>query len=136
MREQMERHRADPACIGCHSKMDPIGFALENYDAVGRWRTRDANAPIDSTGVLPDGTRFDGPAGLTQLMATKYREAFAGAAAEKLMVYALGRGLESYDRPALRIVLRQSAPHDYRMSDLIAAIVESVPFQMRRSSEP
>ena len=136
MRQQMEQHRADPACIGCHSKMDPIGFALENYDAIGRWRAKDAIASIDATGVLPDGTRFEGPAGLTKLMATKYREAFAGAVAEKLMTYALGRGLESYDRPALRVVLRQSAPNNYRMSDMIAAIVESVPFQMRRTSEP
>ena len=136
LREQMEQHRANPACIGCHSKMDPIGFALENYDAIGRWRGKDANAPIDATGVLPDGTRFDGPAGLSRLMASKYREGFAGAVAEKLMTYALGRGLEQYDQPALRAVLRQAAPGNYRMSDLIAAIVESVPFQMRRTSEP
>lgn len=135
MREQMQQHRANAICIGCHSKMDPIGFALENYDAIGRWRMKDAGASIDSSGVLADGTRFEGPAGLTKLMATNFREYFAAAVAEKLMTYALGRGLEYYDKPAVRTVLRQAAPANYRMSDLIAAIVDSVPFQMRRTSE-
>jgi hypothetical protein len=136
MRQQMQQHRENPSCIGCHSKMDPIGFALENYDAIGRWRTKDANAPIDATGDLADGTRFEGPAGLTKLMATNFREYFAAAVAEKLMTYALGRGLEYYDKPAVRTVMKQTAPGNYRMSELIAAIVESVPFQMRRTPEP
>jgi hypothetical protein len=136
MRQQMQQHRENPSCIGCHSKMDPIGFALENYDAIGRWRTRDASALIAATGDLADGTRFEGPAGLTKLMAANFREYFAAAVAEKLMTYALGRGLEYYDKPAVRTVMKQTAPGNYRMSDLIAAIVESVPFQMRRTPEP
>jgi hypothetical protein len=136
MREQMEQHRANPACSGCHSKMDPIGFALENYDAIGRWRDKDANSPIDATGELPDGARIEGPAGLTKLMASKYRDDFASAVVEKLMIYALGRGLEPYDKPAVRAVLRQCAPGGYRMSDVIGAIAQSIPFQMRRSSGP
>src|SRR5262245_2835588 len=136
MRQQMQQHRQNPACVGCHSKMDPIGFALENYDAIGRWRTKDAAAPIDATGDLADGARFEGPAGLTKLMATNFREYFASAVAEKLMTYALGRGLEYYDKPAVRQIMKHTAPGNYRMSDLIVAVVESVPFQMRRTPEP
>lgn len=135
MREQMQQHRANSACIGCHSKMDPIGFALENFDAIGRWRTTDAGLPIDPSGDLADGTKFAGPGELTKLMAKNYREHFAAAVAEKLMTYALGRGLEHYDMPAVRTLLRQTAPGNYKLSELISAVVESVPFQMRRTPE-
>ena len=133
MREQMEQHRNNPACSGCHARMDPIGFALENYDGIGRWREKDAGSPIDAAGVLPDGAKFEGPAGLTRLLQTTYREDFVRTVTEKLMTYALGRGLEYYDQPAVRAVMRQAARDNYRMSALIAAIEESVPFQMRRT---
>ncbi|HEY1342688.1 MAG TPA: DUF1592 domain-containing protein [Bryobacteraceae bacterium] len=133
MREQMEQHRNNPACSGCHARMDPIGFALENYDAIGRWREKDAGSPIDASGALPGGAKFEGPAGLTRLLQTTYRDDFVRTVTEKLMTYALGRGLEYYDQPAVRAVMRQAARDDYRMSALIAAIVESVPFQDRRT---
>ena len=137
-REQMEQHRANPACISCHSRMDPIGFALENYDAIGRWRgkEKEAESPIDATGVLPDGSKFEGPAGLTNLLRTTYREDFVRTVTEKLLTYALGRGLEYSDRPAVRVIMKQAARDDYRMSALIAAIEKSVPFQMRRNPGP
>jgi hypothetical protein len=136
MREQMQQHRSNPACSACHVRMDPIGFALENYDGVGKWRTEDAGSPIDASGALPDGTHFEGPAGLTQLLLDKYRDQFVRTAAEKLLTYALGRGLEYYDQPAVRTIARDAAGEDYRMSSLIAAVVRSTPFQMRRASEP
>jgi mono/diheme cytochrome c family protein len=135
-REQMQQHRANPACSACHVRMDPIGFALENYDGVGKWRTEDAGSPIDASGALPDGTRFDGPAALTQLLLEKYRDQFVRTAAEKLLTYALGRGLEYYDQPTVRAIARDAAREDYRMSALIAGVVRSTPFQMRRATEP
>jgi hypothetical protein len=136
MREQMQQHRSNAVCSACHARMDPIGFALENYDGVGRWRTEDAGSPIDATGALPDGTRFEGPAGLTQLLLDKYRDQFVRTAVEKLLTYALGRGLEYYDQPTVRAIARDAAGEDYRMSSLIAAVVRSTPFQMRRAIEP
>ena len=99
MREQMEQHRANPACSGCHAQMDPIGFALENYDAIGRWRAKDAGSAIDATGKLPGGTAFEGPAGSNKLWRSNYRDDFVGAVTEKLLTTALGRGLEYYDSP-------------------------------------
>ena len=136
MREQMEQHRVNPTCAACHSRMDPIGFAMENYDAVGKWRTKDAGSTIDAVGKLPDGAQFEGPAGLKKLLLTRYRDDFAATVAEKLLTYALGRGLEYYDKPAVRSINRQAAAANYRMSALITAIVESTPFQMRRTPEP
>ncbi len=136
MREQMEQHRVIPTCAACHSRMDPIGFALENYDAIGRWRAKDAGSLIDASGKLPDGTQFDGPAGLKKLLLTSYRDDFVTAVTEKLLTYALGRGLEYYDKPAVRAITRRAAREDYRMSAVITAIVESTPFQMRRTPEP
>jgi mono/diheme cytochrome c family protein len=133
MREQMQVHRANAVCAACHARMDPIGFALENYDAVGRWRTTDAGAPIDASGTLPDGTGFEGPAGLGQLFLTKYRDDFVRTATEKLLTYALGRGVEYYDYPAIRSIDREAARDNYRISSLILAIVKSTPFQMRRA---
>jgi hypothetical protein len=136
MREQMEQHRANAVCAACHARMDPIGFSLENYDAIGRWRDKDAGSPIDAVGKLPDGTQFAGPAGLKKLLLTSYRDDFSTALIEKLLTYALGRGLEYYDKPVVRSISRQAARDDYRMSAVIAAIVESTPFQMRRAPEP
>jgi hypothetical protein len=136
MREQMEIHRVDPICSSCHSRMDPIGFALENYDAIGKWRTADGPTSIDASGVLPDGTQFDGPVGLKKLLLTKYRDAFVATATERLLTYALGRGLEYYDKPAVRAIAKRAAQDDYRLPALISAIIESTPFQMRRTAEP
>jgi hypothetical protein len=135
MRQQMETHRANPTCAACHSRMDPIGFALENYDAVGRWRSEDAGAPIDASGRLPDGTVFEGPGGLSQLLLSKYRDDFVQTATEKLLTYALGRGVEHYDYPIIRSIVREAARDNYRISSLILAIVKSTPFRMRRVSD-
>jgi mono/diheme cytochrome c family protein len=136
MRQQMQEHRTNPTCAACHARMDPIGFALENYDAVGRWRVTDAGAPIVASGRLPDGTEFDGPAGLSQLLLTKYRDDFVRTATEKLLTYALGRGVEYYDVPTIRSIDREAARDNYRISSLILALVRSTPFQMRRTSVP
>ena len=133
MREQMETHRASPVCSSCHSRMDPIGFALENYDGVGKWRTEDASARIDSRGTLPDGTAFDGGAGLTALLLTKYKDDFVRTAIEKLLTYALGRGVEYYDAPSVRAIARDAAVNDYRVSALVLDVIKSRPFQMRRA---
>jgi cytochrome c551/c552 len=135
LRQQMERHRADPVCSSCHSRMDPIGFALENYDAVGKWRDKDGPNVIDPSGKTPDGTLFNGPVGLKQLLVTKDRDMFVTTATTKLLLYALGRGVEYYDEPAVRNIMRDAAKQDYRMSALINAIVKSTPFQMRRTPD-
>ena len=135
MRERMEEHRANPACAACHARMDPLGFALENFDAIGGWRTTDAGSPIDSSGVLPDGTRFEGAPGLRKVLLSR-REEFVMNVTDKLLTYALGRGVEYYDAPTVRSIMREAAPGDYRWSSLITGIVKSTPFQMRRSEEP
>ena len=133
MREATERHRANPVCASCHRLMDPPGFALEQFDAVGRFRTRSAaGTPIDATGELPDGTRFDGAAGLREALVGR-PERFVGTLTEKLLVYALGRGLEHYDAPAVRAITRAAAEDGYRFSSLVVGIVESAPFRMRRA---
>ncbi len=134
MRQRMEQHRANPACAVCHKVMDPLGFALENFDGLGRWRTAEANNPIDASGALPDGTPVQGPAELRKALLSR-RQEFVTTVAEKLLTYALGRGVEYYDNPALRKVLREAAPSGYRWSSLILGIVNSTPFQMRRSAE-
>jgi len=136
MRERMEQHRENPACAVCHRVMDPLGFALENFDAIGRWRTTSgaADAPVDASGELPDGTRFDGPAELRAILLSN-REQFVETFTEKLLTYALGRGVEYSDRPVIRKIVREAAP-DYRWSSLVLSLVKSIPFQMRRSREP
>jgi hypothetical protein len=134
MREAMQQHRANPVCASCHKVMDPLGFALENFDGIGAWRTTDANAPIDPSGVLPDGTPFEGPAGLQKVLVSKGEE-FVATTTEKLLTYALGRGVEPYDAPAIRSIIREAASSNYRWSSLILAIAKSTPFQMRRSRE-
>ena len=131
MREQMDAHRANPICASCHARMDPIGFALENYDAIGRWRAKDAGAAIDASGKLPDGTKFNGPAELKKILLTGHRDEFVTTVTEKLLTYALGRGLEAYDAPAVRAIMREAARDDYRLPALINAIINSKPFQMR-----
>ena len=134
MREATERHRTHPVCASCHRMMDPLGFALEHFDAVGRWRDRGGSfAPIDSSGTLPNGTRFEGPTGLRDAVLRR-PERFVTTLTEKLLTYALGRGLEHYDAPAVRAITRDAARTDYRVSSVILGIVSSVPFQMRRSA--
>ena len=130
MRDAMLRHRANPACAGCHAKMDPIGFALEHFDAVGRWRDEDAGAPIETASELPDGSVVDGPEGVRALL-TARPELFVSALTEKLMMYALGRNVQYYDAPAVRAVVRAAADRNYEFSAIVEGIVASVPFQMR-----
>ncbi|HLF13189.1 MAG TPA: DUF1592 domain-containing protein [Gammaproteobacteria bacterium] len=130
MRERLAAHRADPACAGCHALMDPLGFALENFDAVGRWRTLgESGAPIDAAGTLPDGTPFEGAAGLRDALLSS--DQFVATLTEKLLTYALGRGVEYYDMPAVRAIVREAAANDYRFSAFIVGVVQSPPFQMR-----
>ena len=135
MREAMEQHRANPVCASCHSRMDPLGFALENYDGVGKWRDEDAGSKIDASGKLPDGTAFVGAGGLKKILVTSRRDEFVNTVTQKLLLYALGRGLEYYDQPTVRSISRQAAKDGYRMSALISAIVSSAPFQMRRTPD-
>ncbi|MXW69610.1 MAG: DUF1588 domain-containing protein, partial [Acidimicrobiia bacterium] len=132
MREAMAQHRENPACRSCHAAMDPIGFSLENYDAVGKWRTRFAGQPIDASGAIPGGSEFSGPDGLANLLLERPGD-FVGAVTEKLMTYALGRGLEYYDMSAVRSIVRNAEEDDYRWSSVIMGVIESAPFQMRRT---
>ena len=130
VRELMEQHRANPVCAGCHAPMDPLGFALENFDAIGGWRMTDARSPIDASGVLPNGAEFEGPSGLRTLLVDN-PEQFVRTLTEKLLAYALGRGVEYYDYPAVRKITRDAAATDYRWSSIVLGIVESTPFQQR-----
>jgi mono/diheme cytochrome c family protein len=133
MRERMAEHRANPACSGCHQLMDPAGLSLEHFDAIGRWRARtEAGTAVDSSGGLPDGSTFDGMAGLRSALLNR-PELFVTTVAEKLMTYALGRGVEYYDAPSIRSITREASNSDYRFSSLVSGIVNSAPFQMRRS---
>ena len=147
MRQRMEQHRANPACAGCHARMDPLGFALDNFDAVGKWRTTDtirtwnvyyissiANVPIDASGTLPDGTKFDGPVGLRKILMDR-PDQFVTTVTEKLLTYALGRGVEYYDQPTVRSIMREASRGNNRWSALILGIVKSTPFQMRSAAE-
>ena len=132
IKERMEQHRRNPVCASCHAVMDPLGFALEQYDAIGIWRDTEDGRPVDSTGALPDGTAIDGPVGLRELLMRR-REEFVKTVTEKLLTYALGRGLEHYDMPAVRQIIREAASTDHRWSSIILGITKSVPFQMRRT---
>ena len=135
MRERMEQHRANPVCASCHVQMDPLGFALENFDAIGKWRDVDeVGGPVDVAGALPDGNAFEGPAGLRQMLQARGEE-FVGTVTSKLLTYALGRGGEASDLPAIRSIMREAEPGGYRWSSIILGIAKSTPFQMR-SSEP
>jgi hypothetical protein len=130
VRERIEQHRANPACASCHKIMDPIGLALENFDAIGRWRATDEGVKIDASGQLVDGTVIDGPSALRKAMLGR-SDAFVGSMTEKLLMYGMGREIKYYDMPAVRIVVRDAAKNRYRFSDLIMGIVKSAPFQMR-----
>jgi hypothetical protein len=133
VREIMEQHRAKPACNSCHGVMDPLGFALENFDAIGAWRVKDADAgtSIDASGKLVDGTAVSGPNDL-RLALLKRPEQFAQTVTEKLMTYALGRSIEYYDMPTVRKIVRDAAKDNYRFSSIVIGIAKSAPFQMRR----
>jgi hypothetical protein len=130
VRERLAAHRADTACAACHKRIDPPGFALENFDAVGRWRQTEADKPVDAGGGLPDGTQFVGVDGLEAALLT-HPEWFDRTLTEKLLTFALGRGIESYDAPAVRTIVRRARAEHDRFSSLIVGIVNSVPFQMR-----
>jgi hypothetical protein len=130
IRQQMEAHRANATCAACHQRMDPLGFGLENFDAIGAWRIQDGKFPVDATGALPDGRKFDGPVELKGIL-REDKSAFTRALTEKLLTYALGRGLERYDRPTVKAIARRVAEADYRFSALVLEIVQSLPFQMR-----
>ncbi len=134
VRQMLELHRANPACASCHARMDPLGLSLENFDAIGQWRTTDTGHPIDASGVLLDGTKVDGPRELRQALLAQ-RSQFMTAVTQKLLTYALGRGLEYYDEPAVREIDRAAAADDYRWSSLILGIVKSAPFEMRTAAQ-
>ena len=134
LRQRMEKHRANPVCSTCHSLIDPPGFALESFDGIGKFRTMDGNSPINASGVLVDGTTFDGAASFRTALLTAQKDAFLMTLGEKLTTYALGRGVEYYDMPAVRAALREAEADNYRWSTLILAIVNSQPFQMRRAA--
>jgi hypothetical protein len=136
VRARLERHRTKPGCNQCHGVIDPIGLALENFDAIGRWRDADqeAHAPIDASTVLPNGRAVDGPAQLREALFAG-RDLFVRAFTEKLMMYALGRELKSYDMPQVRAVVRRAAAEDYRLSAIVSGIVSSDAFRMQATSE-
>ena len=135
VRERLAEHRANAACASCHNMIDPPGFALENFDAVGRWRTLEEGKPVDASGGLPDGSKFTGVAGLEEGLLNR-PEIFAGTLTEKLLTFALGRGVEPYDAPAVRKIVRDAQKGDYRFSSIIVGVAKSVPFTMRRSANP
>ncbi len=134
MRERLAAHRANPVCASCHATMDPIGFGLENFDAVGAWRQSDSGEPIDASGTLPSGAAFEGPAELRGALLAR-PEAFVRALTVKLATYALGRGVEPFDAPAIRAILAEAAGSDYAFSSLVLGIARSVPFQMREAAD-
>jgi hypothetical protein len=131
LREQMTLHRKNEPCASCHKLMDPIGFSLDNFDAVGAWRTEESGAKIDASGQLADGTPVNGAVSLRNAVLAR-PEVFVGTVTEKLLIYGLGRGLETYDMPAVRSIVRQSAPSNFKLSSIIMDVVRSVPFQMRK----
>jgi hypothetical protein len=136
LRVRLQQHRANPVCASCHATMDPIGFALETLDAVGAVRTLDSGDPIDPSGELADGTKLNGPAGLRDVLLSK-ADVFRTAFTEKLLTYALGRGVASYDMPAVRSIVRSAQQRDHRFSAYVLGIVSSVPFQYRKAdTEP
>ena len=129
LRDRMERHRSNPACSGCHQRMDPLGFALENFDALGKWRMAADGETINASASLPDGTAFEGMTGLRDLL-VKHKDDYVRTVAEKLLAYGIGRGIEYYDLPTIRKIARESSPADYRWSSLVLGIVRSTPFGM------
>jgi hypothetical protein len=134
VRDRMEQHRANPVCASCHKMMDPLGFALENFDAVGAWRTEDAGARIDAAGQLADGATVDGVVAMRQAILSR-PELFVSTMTEKLLIFGLGRGIDYRDMPVVREIVRRAARNDYRFSSLVMGVVDSVPFLMRRAQD-
>ena len=134
LKERLEAHRKNPSCANCHAKMDPIGFALENFDAVGAYRTKDGEFSIDATGQLADGTLLDGPTGLKKVIRER-KQQFERCLVEKMLIYALGRGIEYYDRPSIDRIVNRLASQEDRISVLVTEIIKSDPFRMRRASD-
>lgn len=132
LRQQMEKHRSNAVCASCHARMDPLGFGLENYDAIGRWRTQDGSFPVDSSGVLPSGRSFSNPAGMRQILVELLPD-FSRTLTEKMLIYSLGRGLQRYDRPTVRDITTRLAAADYGLQTLVFEVVRSLPFQSRRA---
>jgi hypothetical protein len=135
LRERMEKHRTNPVCAGCHRAMDPIGFAMENFDGIGRFRTKEDGQPIDPKGTLFTGAAVDGVDALRREIA-KRPDVFVGVLTEKMLTYAMGRGLEHYDMPAVRKIVRDARATNYRFSSIVLGVVRSVPFQMKEISGP
>jgi hypothetical protein len=131
MRERMDAHRKMPTCAACHARIDPLGFAMDNFDGIGKWRTHEGTSPVDASGVL-DGVKFNGTAELRTLLLNRQEE-FVTNVTKKLLTYGLGRGAEYYDMPAVRQIVRQAAAEEFRWSSLITGVINSVPFQMRRT---
>src|SRR5260370_5590478 len=130
MRDAMIQHRANPVCASCHARMDPIGFSMENFDAIGRWRETDNGNPIDASGVLPDGLRFTGMAGLRKAL-LRHPGQFVNTVAEKLLMYAISRNIQYFDAPSVRAIVRDSAKNNYTLESLVLGVVKSPAFQMR-----
>ncbi|MEI6053068.1 MAG: DUF1588 domain-containing protein, partial [Opitutaceae bacterium] len=135
IRARLAAHREKPVCASCHNLMDPVGFSLENFDAVGRWRMTEEQLPVDAKGGLPDGSKFEGVSGLEQALLAR-PDLFAATLTEKLLTFALGRGVELSDAPAIRAIVRRAEADDFRFSSLILGLVNSPPFQMRRTPTP
>ncbi|HEY3045135.1 MAG TPA: DUF1592 domain-containing protein, partial [Vicinamibacterales bacterium] len=134
VRERLEEHRKNPVCASCHRVMDPLGFSLENFDAIGQWRAREEGGPVDASGQLADGSKVNGPVSLRQAL-MKRPEQFVGTMTEKLLTYALGRGVEYYDMPVVRSIAREAARSNYRFSSIVIGIVRSTPFQMKKATD-
>ena len=134
LRERMEQHRKNPSCAGCHARMDPPGFAFENYNAIGKFRMKDGELPIDPSGTLPSGQSFKGPKELKQILMEK-KDLFSRALTEKMVIYGIGRGIEYYDKPAVDTIVSALAKNDFRFSALIVEITTSEPFRMRRGKD-
>jgi hypothetical protein len=135
LRQRMERHRQDPICASCHAQMDPIGFSLEHFDGIGAWRDKEGAFAIEDSGELKSGEKFSGAEGLIEILARQKRNNFVRCLTEKLLTYALGRGLEYYDRPAVDGIMKNLARQDYRFSVLVLEVAKSAPFQLRRGEE-
>jgi hypothetical protein len=134
MRDRMAAHRRNPVCASCHTRMDPLGFALENFNAIGKYRTRDGEVTIDPSGTFPDGTKFAGPAEFRAVLLS-HQDQFVRTFVEKLLTYSLGRGLDYYDMPAIRAIMRDAAKSEYRWSAIVLEVVKSVPFRMRTAND-
>ncbi|HEU5117660.1 MAG TPA: DUF1588 domain-containing protein, partial [Isosphaeraceae bacterium] len=135
LRERMEQHRENPSCASCHARMDPIGFGFENFDAIGHWRTEDGGSPIDPSGELPSGQSFQGPDDFRKMLVQEKSGEFTRCLSEKMLTYALGRGLEYYDDCSVDEIVKQTATDGHRFSRLVVAIVQSDPFRKRKREE-